>query len=177
MLEIYASMLPDVGLRAQLNGVPYATWQPQYYQGYVKAAFDAGRVKGFNGAGLSAERSRYTALMSLYGLHHVQGDAFHGASLNGSAGNEGDSKINDLLGRLRLESDNEKVKEGVKEAQRYLAEQMYIIPKPTNSIAFTLWWPKLGNVMAFNTAPAGPNHWAEQNLQWWIDESKAPLRS
>ena len=177
MLEIYASMLPDVGLRAQLNGVPYATWQPQYYQGYVKSAFDAGRAKGFNGAGLSAERSRYTALMSLYGLHHVQGDAFHGASLNGSPGNEGDPKLNDMLGRLRLESDTNKVKEGVKEAQRYLAEQMYIVPKPTNSIAFTVWWPKIANLMAYNTAPAGPNRWAEQNLQWWIDESKAPLKS
>jgi peptide/nickel transport system substrate-binding protein len=177
LLEIYASMLPDVGLRLKLQGQPYATWQPQYYQGYVKSAFDAGRVKGFNGAGLSAERSRYTALMSLYGLHHVQGDAFHGASFNGGPGNAGDPKLNDLLGKLRIESDNNKVKEGVKEAQKYLAEQMYIIPKPTNSIAFTVWWPAIGNLLAFNTAPAGPNRWAEQNLPWWIDETKPPFKN
>jgi ABC-type transport system substrate-binding protein len=177
LLEIYASMLPDVGLRAKLQGQAYSTWQPQYYQGYVKAAFDAGRVKGFNGAGLSAERSRYTALMSLYGLHHVQGDAFHGASFNGGPGNVGDPKLNDLLGKLRIESDTNKIKDGVKEAQKYLAEQLYIIPKPTNSIPFTVWWPSIQNVMAFNTAPAGPNRWAEQNLQWWIDDTKPPLKS
>jgi ABC-type transport system substrate-binding protein len=177
LLEIYASMLPDVGLRAKLNGVPYATWQPQFYGGYVKAAYDAGRVKGFNGAGLSAERSRYTALLSLFGIFHVQGDAFHGASANGGPGNAGDPKVNDLLGRLRTESDNNKIKEGVKEAQRYLAEQVYIIPKPNNSIPFTVWWPTIGNLMTYNTAPAGPNRWAEQNLQWWIDDTKPPLRS
>jgi len=175
LLEIYASMLPDVGLKAKLQPQAYATWQPQYYQGYVKTAFDAGRVKGFNGAGLSAERSRYTALMSLYGLHHVQGDAFHGASYNGGPGNVGDPKMNDLLGKLRVESDTNKIKEGVKEAQKYLAEQMYIIPKPTNSIPFTVWWPSIQNVMSFNTAPSGPNRWAEQNLQWWIDETKPPF--
>jgi peptide/nickel transport system substrate-binding protein len=177
LLEIYASMLPDVGLRAKLQGQAYATWQPQYYQGYVKSAFDAGRVKGFNGAGLSAERSRYTAVMSLYGLFHVQGDAFHGASYNGGPGNVGDPKMNDLLAKLRLESDNNKIKEGVKEAQKYLAEQMYIIPKPSNSIPFTVWWPSIQNVMEFNTAPSGPNRWAEQNLQWWIDDTKPPLKS
>ena len=175
LLEIYASMLPDVGLKLKLQGQAYSTWQPQYYQGYVKSAFDAGRVKGFNGAGLSAERSRYTAVMSLYGLFHVQGDAFHGASYNGGPGNVGDPKVNDLLAKLRLESDNNKIKEGVKEAQKYLAEQMYIIPKPTNSIPFTVWWPSIQNVMSFNTAPSGPNRWAEQNLQWWIDETKPPF--
>jgi ABC-type transport system substrate-binding protein len=175
LLEIYASMLPDVGLRAKLQGQAYATWQPQYYGGYVKSAYDAGRVKGFNGAGLSAERSRYTALMSLYGIFHVQGDAFHGASVNGSPGNAGDPKVNDLLGKLRQETDNNRLREGVKEAQKYLAEQAYIIPKPSNVIPFTVWWPVLGNNMAFNTAPAGPNRWAEQNLQWWIDDTKPPL--
>ena len=39
---------------------------------------EAGTVKGFNGIGLGAERTRYTPALSIFGIIHPQGDAFHG---------------------------------------------------------------------------------------------------
>ncbi len=42
---------------------------------------------------------------------HQQGDAFHGASYNGGPGYLGDPQVNDLLGRLGTERDNNKIKD------------------------------------------------------------------
>jgi peptide/nickel transport system substrate-binding protein len=175
MLEIFTSMLPDVGLKPKLQPQAYAVWQPQYYIGYLPATYNAGITKGFSGIGLSAERSRYTAVLSLYGMFHPQGDAFHGATPDGLNAVKGDPKLNDQLAKLRQETDKNKAQEGVKDVQRYLAQQAYIIPKPTNSIPFTLWWPSIGNVLAYTSSPVGANRWAEHNLAWWIDQSKPPF--
>jgi peptide/nickel transport system substrate-binding protein len=173
--QIYQAMFADIGLKPVMKGHPYATWLAQYHYGYIPSTYNAGQTKGFNGIGLGAERQRYTAVLSVHGLVHVEGDAFHGATADGRDAVKGDPKLNDMLGKLRQESDRNKVNEGMKEAQRYLAQQMYYIPKPSTSIPFTVWWPAIGNVGAYSSSVVGASRWAEQNLQWWLDTTKAPF--
>jgi ABC-type transport system substrate-binding protein len=174
-VEIYTAMWADIGLKANLQGLPYATWLPQYHYGYIPSTYNAGTTKGFTGVGLGAERQRYTPVLSVYGLVHPEGDAFHGASPDGNNWVKGDPKVNDTLAKLRQETDKAKVQSGLKEMQQYLAQQAYYIPKPSNSIPFTVVWPALANYNAFTSSPVGASRWAEHNLAWWIDQSKPPF--
>jgi ABC-type transport system substrate-binding protein len=173
--EIYAGMFQEVGLKAKLNGIQYNVWQPQYHRAYVPSTYASGQTKAFSGIGLMAERQRYTAAFSVYGLMHPEGDSYHGATPDGNNVLKGDPKLNDMLLKARLETDVNKAKELMKEVQRYMAQQAYHIPKPSNSIPFTVWWPALANVGAFTSSPVGANRWAEHNLAWWIDTTKPPL--
>jgi ABC-type transport system substrate-binding protein len=174
-VQIYAAMFSELGIKPQQKGHPYATWLAQYHYGYIPATYNAGTTKGFNGIGLGAERQRYTSVLSVHGLVHVEGDAFHGATADGNNAVKGDPKLNDMLGKLRQEADKNKVNDGMKEVQRYLAQQMYYIPKPSNSIPFTVWWPAIGNVGAYTSSVVGASRWAEHNLQWYLDTTKAPF--
>lgn len=173
--EIYAGMFQEVGLKAKLVGHAYATWLPQIHYSYLPATYNTGQTKGFNGIGLMAERSRFTPVLSVYGLLHPEGDAFHGATPDGNNPIKGDPKLTDMLGKLRHETDRAKAQEGMKEVQRYVAQQAYHIPKPSNSIPFTVWWPSIGNLFAYTSAASGASRWAEHNLAWYIDPSKPPL--
>jgi peptide/nickel transport system substrate-binding protein len=173
--QIYQGMLAEVGLRAKLVGLPYNQWQPIYHYGYIPAAYQAGTVKGFNGIGLAAERTRYTPGITMYGLMHPQGDAFHGA-VNEQGNNpaiEGNPKLNTDLDKLRFEPDREKAISLSHDIIRYATDQSIFVPKPSTSKFFTVWSPMLQNNFAFNSSVVGPNLWAETRINWWIDPSKA----
>ena len=103
-VQIYQRyVLSDLGLKPNQKGLPYATWLAQYHYGYIPATYNAGQTKGFNGIGLGAERQRYTSVLSVYGLVHPEGDAFHGATPDGNNAVKGDPKLSDMLGKLRQE--------------------------------------------------------------------------
>ena len=173
--EVYAGMMEEAGFKPKLNGIPYATWKPQYHDTYIPAFYTTGKTKGFNGIGLMAERQRYTPAFSIYGILHPEGDAFHGTTADGNNAVKGDPKLNDMLAKMRLETDKNKAQEGMKDVQRYIAQQAYHVPKPSNSIPFTVWWPAIGNIGAFTSSAVGANRWAEHNLAWYIDQSKPPF--
>ena len=177
MVEIYAAMFQEVGLRPTLEGQPYAQWLANWQYGYIPAAFAAGTVKGFSGAGLSAERARFTPALSLYGVLHSEGDAFHGATPTGNEAVKGDPKLNDILGKARQELDRDKAIDLVQEAIRYTTQQAYMIPKPSNPKFFTIWWPAIGNQGTYESSVVGPNIWAETRLNWWLDTTKPPFRT
>jgi ABC-type transport system substrate-binding protein len=175
--EIYQALFADVGLNANLQGQPYAQWLAQWHYGYTPASYEAGTVKGFNGIGLGAERTRYTPALSIFGIAHPQGDAFHGSVPANGVGRaiDGDPVLNDMLAKLRLETDREASLTQAHDVQRYIAENVTFIPKPSNSKSLRLMWPVLGNAYAFDSSAVGRNLWAENYINWWIDTSKAPL--
>ncbi len=177
MIEIYQGMFSEVGLRPKLQGQAYAIWQPNYYQGYITGQYNAGQVKGFNGAGLSAERPRYTPAYSLYGILHPEGDTPHGATVDGSSATKGDPKLNADLAKLRQETDRERAISLTHDVVRYVTQQAYMIPKPTNPKPFSVWWPAIGNLGYYRSSVAGPNRWVEEYLDWWLDTSKPPFTS
>jgi hypothetical protein len=57
---------------------------------------------------------------------------------------------------------------------RYFTGQSYYVPRAATVKPMTLTWPALGNMGVFQASP-GENQWAERNLHWWIDPTKAPL--
>lgn len=179
MVEIYTSMLSEVGLRAKLQGQPYAQWLANWHYGYLPQDFAAGKVKGFTGMGLAAERQRYTPALSLFGLMHPEGDAFHGAISPDGTGQavRGDPKLNADLARLRAESDRERAVALTRDIIRYATQNAVYIPKPTHSKAFSVWWPAVSNINAYASSNVGPNIWAETRLNWWLDTTKPPFRT
>jgi ABC-type transport system substrate-binding protein len=175
--EIYQGALAEVGLNANLNGLPYNQWQPLYHYGYIPATYKNGTVKGFNGIGLAAERTRYSPGLSMFGLAHPEGDAFHGAVPQNGVGPaiEGDPILNDMLAKLRLEDDPDAAITQAHDVQRYITENAIWVPKPSNSRPLRLMWPVLANAYVFDSSAVGRNLWAENYINWWIDPSKAPL--
>jgi hypothetical protein len=113
----------------------------------------------------------------MFGLAHPEGDAFHGAVPQNGIGPaiEGDPILNDMLGKLRLESDADAAIAQAHDVQRYITENAIWVPKPSNSRALRLMWPVIGNAYAFDSSAVGRNLWAENYINWWIDTSKAPL--
>ncbi|HLF76203.1 MAG TPA: ABC transporter substrate-binding protein, partial [Dehalococcoidia bacterium] len=166
-VEIYAAMFADVGLKAKLQGQPYALWLANWHYGYLPKDFEAGKVKGFNGIGLAAERTRYTPAISLYGLMHPEGDAFHGATTDGNNAVKGDPKLTADLAKLRQETDREKAIALTRDVIRYATQNAYYVPKPSNAKFFTVWWPAIGNLGSFNSSTVGANIWAETRINWW----------
>ena len=59
---------------------------------------------------------------------------------------------------------------------RYFTGQSYYIPSAGWIKLVSVIWPALANFGVYTPSP-GQNQWAESNLQWWIDATKAPLGS
>jgi ABC-type transport system substrate-binding protein len=175
-VEIYQGLFADVGLNANLVGLPYNQWQPLYHYGYTPSKFKSGEVKGFNGIGLAAERTRYTPALSIFGLVHPEGDAFHGALPPSGTGSavDGDPTLSSMIGKARLETDPKAAISEVQDVQRYITENVTFVPRPSNSKALRLMWPIIGNAYAFDSSVVGRNLWAENYINWWIDSSKPP---
>ncbi len=176
-VEIHQALLADVGLNANLQGKPYAEWLAQYHYGYTPAKYKSGEVKGFNGISLNAERTRYTPALSIFGLMHPEGDAFHGTVPPSGQGLaiDGDPTLSDMLAKVRLESDRDSMLSQIWDVQRYISENANYVPRPSNSKPLRLMWPVLGNAYAFDSSAVGRNLWAENYINWWIDESKPPM--
>ncbi len=176
-VEIYQGFFADVGLNAVSQGKPYAEWLAQYHYGYTPANYESGKVKGFNGIGLGAERTRYTPALSIFGIMHPEGDAFHGAVPKNGQGRaiDGDPELNDMLGKVRLETDHDKMISQIYDVQRYITENANFVPRPSNSKSLRLMWPAVANAYAFDSSVVGRNLWAENYINWWLDPSKPPL--
>jgi ABC-type transport system substrate-binding protein len=85
---------------------------------------------------------------------------------------DGDSRSDQLIEQQLQEiEDEERRTELIKEWQRYMADQMLIVPYPGQSRSFTVVWPWVGNFGYFRgyhayTLPS------ETLIHWWYDKSK-----
>ena len=176
-VEIIQASLEEVGLKGNLKGMPYAQWLANYHYGYTPAKYESGEVQGFNGIGLTAERTRYTPALSIFGLMHPEGDAFHGAVPANGQGSpiKGDPVLNDMLAKFRLETNREAAIKQSHDVQRYIAKNANYIPKPSNSKPLRLMWPAIANAYVYNSSSVGRNLWAENYINWWLDTTKAPF--
>jgi hypothetical protein len=101
---------------------------------------------------------------------HKDGSAFHGMTPDGRNAHLGDPKVNDMVDRIKRETDRPSQVKQVHELTRYMTEQAYYIPRPSTSKPLSLWWPAIGNVGVDRNYPGG-----SVNRHWWVDASKAPL--
>jgi len=172
--ELYAGMLLDGGIKAQMRGLPYEQFKDIYYEAYFGPSYTSGKTKGFNGVVHLANPSLPTAASHLFTFVHKDGGRYHGLTPTGRDAHLGDPKLNSDIDKIKAEYDRERQVAMVHDLIRYFTGQAYYILKPGQVKPMSVIWPALANYGVYMSSP-GRNVWAETNLQWWIDTTKAPL--
>jgi ABC-type transport system substrate-binding protein len=173
--ELYNAMFIDGGLKPKLDPVTNPTqYQDDYYYGYQNPGYANGTKKGYSGAAMGQERPFATIAIMVFGLLHKDGPFYKGMSPDGKNLKDGDSKVNDLAQKIKVEFDLKKQTDLTHELIKYFTGQSYYIPQPSSAKGFGLWWPVIGNLNAWSNG-VSPNVWTENRLPWWIDASKPPL--
>ena len=106
---------------------------------------------------------------------HYLGGAFHGMTPNGLEAHKGDPKLNDMSEKLNIEFDRNKQIAMTHDIIRYTTQQAYYIPQGTSAKQFQLIWPVLSG-FNMDTSPPNFTNWADNWLNFWIDETKAPIK-
>lgn len=172
--ELYLGNLEAGGLKPKAQPIPYQQYFDNYYLGYLSKDFAAGTKKGFNGLIYGAEKVYPSVSAQMFGTMHRDGSVFHGMTPDGKNAHLGDPKVNDLIDKLKLETERAKQQDLTHELIRYMTGQAYNIPRPATSKNFNVWWPVIGNLGVYSNY-AGGNTVVEPSFHWWIDSSQPPV--
>ena len=155
--EVFKGMLEDGGLFRlnQVNPDYQTDYLPNYYfaQGNFRPSIVVGAMTTYPDVG-----------QFMLAYYHSQGARQKVGS--------GDSRSDRLIEQQMAEvEDEERRIELVREWQRYMAEQMLIVPYPGQSQGFSVNWPWVGNIGYYRayhayTAPT------ETLIYWWYNKSK-----
>ena len=174
---VYEGMLQAGGIKLTHRSFPYQQYRDTYYDAYLSKGYAAGTKKGFNGINHRALRSFPTVAAGLYGTFHKDGGFFQGSTPDGKNPHLGDPKVMDLIDKIKAEPDLKKQQGLVHDVTKYLAGQVYSVPRPASVKAFSLWWPAIGNLGMTSMYAGGGNVIQEERRDWWVDTSKPPLAS
>ncbi|HLF79891.1 MAG TPA: ABC transporter substrate-binding protein [Dehalococcoidia bacterium] len=172
--ELYIGNFEAGGFKAKSQPIPYQTYYENYYLGYLSKDFAAGTKKGFNGVIYGAEKTYPTVPAQLFGTLHKDGAIFHGLTPDGAKAHLGDPKLNDMIEKVKLETERNKQQALVHDVIRYATGQAYNIPRPATSKNFNVWWPVIGNLGVYPNYSGG-HLLIEPSFNWWIDTTKPPL--
>ncbi len=173
--DMLPGMLAENGWKLKINPKEYSNdYLPNYYWSYLSKDFAAGAKKGFNGFLYGLERGYPTVAGQLAATVHKDGERFHGGSVDGKSAHLGDPKVNDAVDKIRQEFDLKKQQDLVQDLIRYMAQMCYNVPSSYAALGFNLNWPVIGNYGVHRTYNSG-NTISEVTLNWWIDDTKAPL--
>jgi len=175
--EIYSGFFGDGGLRPKLRPiVPFdPKWLLEYSRLYTVAFGNYGTVPGHSGVCLIAERAYSTLPVQIRNQMHKSGQGYRGMVPPGGSVPEGDPRSNDLAVKIDQEFDRKKQVALVHELTRYSTDQMYYVPRVSAEKPFSLWWPAIGNV-GVDVWYANRGFWADERINWWVDDSKPPLK-
>jgi ABC-type transport system substrate-binding protein len=176
-VQVLAGMFDSGGLKTKQSGVATASvWLDQYSRGYRAKEYAAGQKKGFNGVSLIPERTYPTAAVHVYNELHKDGQGYRGMVPQGGSVPNGDPQANDLALKITQEFDRARQVSLTHDIIRYVTGQTYYIPRISSVKGYSLWWPVIGNLGAFNSYP-GSSTWTDQRLSWYIDDTKQPLKT
>jgi ABC-type transport system substrate-binding protein len=102
---------------------------------------------------------------------HSTGQVFLGYDTKGAGDGSGDPHVDGEIERARGEFDSAKRQVIIHDLQRYLAKAQYCVPIPGFADGFTLAWPAVQNYNVWQGDKRGVNY------SWWLDDTKAPLKS
>jgi hypothetical protein len=148
------------------------------YFGYRSGASTRGaeeaEAPGYNSYSGQAERPYATAINLMLGSWHPGGSSFHGFTPDGNNATEGDPTLTAMIEDTAAEFDRDTQIAKVHDIIRYITEHAYFIPRPTVAPTYELYWPALSGV---GWRERWPNNAlpAEEAIDWWIDETKAPF--
>ncbi len=171
--ELYVGNFLDGGMKARQQPIEYQRFFSDYYLGYLAREYAAGVKKGFSGVLYAAEKSYPTVASQLYATMHRDGAVFHGMTPDGREAHLGDPKVNDLIEKIKLETERARQQGLVHDLVRYATGQAFNIPRPAATKNFNVWWPAIGNLGVYRTYPGG-NPVVETQVQRWIDTSQPP---
>ena len=175
-VQVLAGMFENGGLRPKQIGItPNSLWLDQYSRGYRSKEYAAGQKKGFTGIALVPERTYPSAAIQVYNQFHKDGQGYRGMVPAGGSVIEGDPKSNELAIKISQEFDRDRQIALVHDLIRHATGQTYYVPRISAAKAYSLWWPAIGNVGAYVSYP-GASNWTDVRLNWWIDDSKPPLK-
>ena len=153
-----------------------SVWLDQYSRGYRSKEYAAGQKKGFNGVSLIPERTYPTAAVHAYNELHKDGQGYRGMVPAGGSVVNGDPMANDMALKITQEFDRARQVTQMHDLIRYVTGQSYYIPRISAVKGYSLWWPVIGNLGSSVSYP-GSSTWTDQRLNWWIDDSKPPIKS
>jgi ABC-type transport system substrate-binding protein len=171
---LIAGMLNDGGMKGTQQGLPYEQFKNTIYEAYWGPSYNSGKTHGFNGIVHLANPTLPTVVSHLYTFVHKDGGRFHGMTPDGNNPQNGDPKLNSDIEKLKGEFDHQKQISMVQDIARYFTGQSYYVPRKAQIPLVEVIWPSLQNYGVFQRAP-GDNQWTESNVQWWIDQTKAPF--
>jgi ABC-type transport system substrate-binding protein len=172
--ELYLGNLEEGGIKPKAQPIPYQQYFDNYYLGYLSKDFAAGTKKGYNGVIYGAEKVYPTVPAQLFGTLHRDGALFHGLTPDGNRAHLGDPKLNEMIEKVKLETERPKQQALVHDVIRYATGQAYNIPRPATSKNFNVWWPVIGNLGVYPNYSGG-HLLIEPTFHWWIDSSRPPL--
>jgi ABC-type transport system substrate-binding protein len=85
----------------------------------------------------------------------------------------GDPALSAIIEKARLEFDDERRRELVHDAQRYLGKAQWALSQPGYANTFNLVWPAVRNYFAWSNHTWGTA--AYWTYRMWLDETKAPF--
>jgi ABC-type transport system substrate-binding protein len=166
--DILAGMFTTGGAKPNYVAIPsYNTFYENHYIAYSSAVQEPRPYSGATVIG--AIRGGIVMGTYLFSNWHPDGGWFNGMTPDGNNAHRGDSKVTDLINKIRAEFDANRQTPLVHDLVRYHAGQAYNIVRPTSARSFAAVWPVVGNAGVYRT-PTGLD-----SLYYWVDDSKPPL--
>ena len=82
--------------------------------------------------------------------------------------------IDDTIKKAQQEYDTEKRRALVHSMDKYLGQKMYAVNGLGGASGFSFAWPTVQNYRAYRGGSANTNR--VENMYWWLDDTKAPLK-
>jgi peptide/nickel transport system substrate-binding protein len=165
-IEVIHGMAGDAGFKFQANVIGYNTgYQPQYRDS--RGDFEGTTYRNIIGGDTDAVE----ALVAIYSPS--AGATFVGLDADGKGTYSGDAYVDAQLLKGRSEVDINKRRDIVKDLQRHLAKQQYVVRYPGGASGVSLAWPAVRNFLAY-LGPIASFRGAD--YYQWLDDTKPPAR-
>jgi ABC-type transport system substrate-binding protein len=167
-------IIPNLLLEGGITADSKVLNSTQYVEDLLRV-YATGNTKGFNGIGQRTAPTSATVYLGMFAQAHPGGRNFVGMTPDGRNASAGDPAITSLVDNIKTEFDVQKQQAIAHEFQRQMAIKAYAVPLLVDSPLFTMAWPCIGNYGSFVTQP-GSVVTTEGELQWWLDDTKPPVR-
>jgi ABC-type transport system substrate-binding protein len=167
--EVRQGMQTEIGIKFLNNPIDYQTeFIPRFRD--VNGQFEGVAYR----SGPPPTSSDPTGVLTFW-YYSKAGTSFLGFDGANKGDGSGDPKVDAEIKKAQQEFDTPKRKQIAQDLDRYLAEKMYVIQGLGGASNFTLAWSAVQNFEAFQGANQNNNR--VQNMNWWLDDTKAPFKS
>ncbi|HWO72981.1 MAG TPA: ABC transporter substrate-binding protein [Dehalococcoidia bacterium] len=167
-VEVREGMQAEIGVRFIPNRIDYQTeFIPKFRD--VNGQFEGVAYR----SGPPPTSSDAVGVLTFWYFSKA-GTSFLGFDAGEKGDGSGDPHVDREIKRAQQEFDTNKRKAITQELDRYLAKKMYAIMGLGGASGFSMAWPAVQNFEAYKGAQQNTNR--IQNMYWWLDDTKPPLR-